>query len=193
WVIDAKQWNHAVAAYLACVEYVDTQTGKVLEALAKSPHASNTIIVLWSDHGWHLGEKQHWGKWTGWERSTRVPLAIVLPESMRSSEFAQAFRPGRKVDTPTSLIDLYPTLVELAGLPRVDGLDGESLTGDTSGVRVVNLGRGSYTVVEGSWRYIHYFDGSEELYNLASDPNQYRNLAAVKSHQAKLAAMRNHL
>ncbi len=76
-VLKYHQWKPAVAAYLACVHFVDAQIGRILDALDAGPHRDNTIIVLWGDHGWHLGEKQHWGKWTGWERAARVPPATA--------------------------------------------------------------------------------------------------------------------
>ena len=76
-VVKYKQWPAAVAAYLACVYFVDAQIGRLLDALEASPHAANTTIILWGDHGWHLGEKQHWGKWTGWDRANRVPLMVA--------------------------------------------------------------------------------------------------------------------
>ena len=107
-----------VRAYLACVTFVDAQAGKVLRALANSPYADNTIIVFWSDHGQHLGEKRHWRKQALWEESTRVPLAIRLPNSVNS---------GTRSDQPASLLDIYPTLLELVDLPSVKGLEGTSL------------------------------------------------------------------
>jgi arylsulfatase A-like enzyme len=119
-----NQWKDAVAAYLACVSFVDAQVGRLLEALDGGPHAEDTAIVLWGDHGWHLGEKQHWGKWTGWERATRVPLAIVPARGDRDRE---RFRSGEVCRRPVSLIDLFPTLLDLCGLPPEPGQDGASL------------------------------------------------------------------
>ena len=118
-----EQWRAAVEAYLACVTYVDHEIGRLLDALDNSPFGDNTVIVLWSDHGWHLGEKQHWGKWTGWERSTKVPLIIVPPKKL-ADRFAAA---GSRCDQPVGLIDLYPTLTELCGVAAPDKLDGQSL------------------------------------------------------------------
>ena len=78
-ILAAGKWKHAIAAYAAATTLVDEQLGRVLKALEASPHAGNTIVVIWSDHGWHLGEKQHWRKNTLWEESTRVPLVIAAP------------------------------------------------------------------------------------------------------------------
>src|SRR5262245_66508918 len=102
----------ALAASLACVSFVDAQVGRLLDALDRGPHADNTVIVFWGDHGWHLGEKQHWGKWTGWERATRVPLVIVPAKGSR-----ERFKAGEVCRQPVGLIDLYPTLLDLCALP----------------------------------------------------------------------------
>ena len=189
-VLKHSQWKAAVRAYLACVTFVDAQVGRLLEALEKGPHAGNTIVVLWSDHGWHLGEKQHWGKWTGWERSTRVPLLIV-PAAGQPAAKKWA---GQRCSSPVSLVDLYPTLVELAGLPERAGLEGLSLKplldnprSGTDRAVVTTFGKGRHSVRSGSWRLIRYEDGSSELYNLARDPNEWTNLAG-KSEHAKTEA-----
>ena len=103
------RWREAVRAYLASISFADAMVGELLQALRQSPHAENTIVVLWSDHGWHLGEKHHWHKFTLWEESTRVPLVIAVPEDTKS---------GGRTSQPVSLIDLYPTLINLCGLPQ---------------------------------------------------------------------------
>jgi arylsulfatase A-like enzyme len=186
-VLKYNQWKPAVAAYLACVHFVDAQIGRLLAALESSPHAANTIIVLWGDHGWHLGEKQHWGKWTGWERATRTPLAIVPPLRDRAR-----YAGGALSDVPVSLIDLYPTLMELCGIkPPATGLDGESLVPvlrdpqRNTGRAVVSTFYGEhYSVRDERWRYIRYADGSEELYDHRTDPNEFTNLAGIPEHAA---------
>ena len=106
---DAGKWQEAVAAYLACINYTDTNIGRVLDALDKSPYRDNTIIVLWGDHGWHLGEKDHWQKFTLWERSCRTPFVIAAPG---------VTKPGSQTQRVVEYIDMYPTLVDLCGLPR---------------------------------------------------------------------------
>ena len=116
--ISPTYWQEMVRAYLACVSFADAQAGKVLQALESGPHAENTIVVFWSDHGQHLGEKRHWRKQALWEESTRVPLAIRLPNAVNG---------GQACRRAVSLIDIYPTLLELCRLPDVAGLEGISL------------------------------------------------------------------
>ena len=193
-VLKHGQWKAAVRAYLACVTFVDAQVGRLLEALEKGPHAGNTIVVLWSDHGWHLGEKQHWGKWTGWERSTRVPLLIV-PAAGQPATKKWA---GQRTPSPVSLVDLYPTLIDLAGLPGRENLDGRSIkpllenpAANTGRAVVTTFGKGRHAVRARSWRLIRYEDGTRELYDLSSDPNEWKNLAGKAEHsrlEARLAA-----
>jgi arylsulfatase A-like enzyme len=151
------------------------------------------LIVLWTDHGWHLGEKQHWGKWTGWERSTRVPLIIVPPAS-HATQFA---RPGSRCARPVSLIDLYPTLVELCQLTAPEALDGQSLAPllrapdrPTGRAVVTTFDPGNVTLGTDRWRYIRYADGSEELYDHQSDPNEWTNLAGEPQHESLLREFR---
>ncbi len=168
-------YEAAVQAYLAQITYADTNLGKVLDALEDSGQRDNTIIALWSDHGWHLGEKQKWHKGTNWEEGTRVPLMIVAPG---------VTQPDSTCDAPVSLVDLYPTLLDLCGLPAYERLDGESLVPwleDPALPRerpayTINGGR-HQSVRSQRWRYIRYSDGSEELYDHAADPTEYRNLA----------------
>jgi arylsulfatase A-like enzyme len=193
-VLKYNQWNAAAAAYLACIYFVDAQIGRLLDALEKSPHAANTLIVLWGDHGWHLGEKEHWGKWTGWERSVRVPLAIAPPRGAQGK-----FGRGQTSTAPVSLIDLYPTVLEFAGVPAPKtGLDGQSLLPmlrdpkQKSSRAIVTTFYGEhFSVRDDRWRYIRYADGSDELYDLVVDPNEWTNLAAKAEHagvKTKLAA-----
>lgn len=178
-VVRHGQWPQAVAAYLACVSFVDAQVGRLLEALESGPHAADTVIVLWGDHGWHLGEKQHWGKWTGWERATRVPLVVAPARAGR-----ERFRAGAVCRQPVGLIDLYPTLLELCGLPPKPDLDGTSLVPQlrdpAAATRpvVITFGAGNHAVRDDRWRLIRYADGSEELYDHQQDPHEWHNRAA---------------
>jgi arylsulfatase A-like enzyme len=178
-VLKHDQWKAAVAAYLACVSFVDAQIGRILDSLDNSPYRDNTLIVIWGDHGWHLGEKQHWGKWTGWERATRVPLLIVPPRSRVSQ-----YQLGTLCPQPVSLIDLYPTLLDMCALPAKQDLDGQSLRPQlrepacqTEPV-VITFDQGNYCVRSERWRLIHYKDGSEELYDHRADPHEWHNLIA---------------
>jgi arylsulfatase A-like enzyme len=186
-VVKYQQWQAAVKAYLACVAFVDAQIGTLLEALDAGPNAKNTIIVLWGDHGWHLGEKQHWGKWTGWQRATHVPLIITTPADATS----EGYQVGAKCREPVSLIDLYPTLIQMCDLPPRDGLSGQSLVPlmrqpgkETGRVVISTFDRGNYSVMGSRWHYIRYANGSDELYDLAADPNEWTNLGQDQNYAA---------
>ncbi|QGJ70965.1 Iduronate-2-sulfatase [Planctomycetales bacterium 10988] len=166
-------WKSAVRAYLASISYADAQLGRVLDTLAESPHASNTIVVLWSDHGWHLGEKQHWHKSTLWEEATRIPLVISAPNYSTGS-----------CPRPVSLIDLFPTLLELCGLQPIAAHDGTSLVPLLKNPKrswdrpaVIEYLFKNAAVRSERYRYIRYRDGSEELYDHQSDPHEWQNLA----------------
>ena len=178
-VIGKNLWKQAVQAYLANIAFADAMVGRVLDALERSPHQDRTVVALTSDHGWHLGQKQHWHKGGLWEEATRVPLIISAPG---------VTRPAAKSAQPVSLVDLYPTFVELAGLPKPEHFDGESLVTllrDPAKKRlrpvVTAMGgedRSSYAVRNERWRYIRYHDGSEELYDHNRDPHEWANIAA---------------
>ncbi len=173
--LSESYWKEMVYAYLACVSFVDDQLGKVIEALENSRYADNTIVVLWSDHGQHLGEKKHWRKQALWEESTRVPLYFSIPG--QQSKGAQSSR-------VVSLLDIYPTLIDLCGLPRIEKLDGQSLVPllhdpDRKWDKPV-LNSWYYknlAVRSENFRYIHYRDGGEELYDHRNDPGEHFNLA----------------
>ena len=168
-------------AYLASISFVDHCVGVVLDALRASPHADNTLIVLWSDHGFHLGEKQHWAKRTLWEESTRVPLLFAGP----------GIKPGKACREPASLIDIYPTLLQLCKLPDNSRLEGLSLVPQLNDP---SIGRkhpaitssyfGNHAIRSRDWRLIVYEDGAEELYDHRSDPDELRNLAGDPAHKA---------
>ncbi len=173
WMKDKKRWQLAVHAYLACVRWTDEQLGRVLDALDKGPHAKDTIVVLFSDHGYHLGEKQRWSKFSLWERTTRVPLIISVPGGVKA-----------QTDQPVELLSIYPTLIELCGLPANPKLEGVSLRplldnpeADWEHVALSTLGQNNHAVRDQRWRYIRYADGSEELYDHRTDPNEWINLA----------------
>ena len=183
WFVEERQWQHAVQAYLASVSFVDACVGRVLDALEQSPHADNTIVVLFSDHGFHLGEKQRWAKRSLWETSTRVPLIIAAPQRA----------PGACAQ-PVSLLDIYPTLLDLCLVEPDAALDGHSLKPllqDPEAAwphhAITTFGPGNHAVRSRDWRYIRYGDGSEELYDHRSDPNEWHNLTAIADPPADLA------
>ena len=193
-VVAHEQWQAAVESYLACTTFVDAQIGRLIDALDASDSSDNTIIVLWSDHGWHLGEKQHWGKWTGWERSTRVPLVIVPPREAKH-QIASA---GKRCTVPVSLIDLYPTLVELCNLAPPNSLDGESLVplirnpqSSSDRIVVTSFDPGNVSLRSAGWRYLRYANESEELYDLKEDPNEWVNLAGQPEHATRVRSFRD--
>lgn len=187
-VTKADAWKKGVQAYLAAITFADAMVGKVLRALETGPHANNTMVVLWSDHGWHLGEKLHWRKFTLWERSTRNILMVRAPG---------VTKPGTACDRPVSMMDLYPTLLELTGVPSPGPQEGESLVRwmrdpkapkTTPALTTYRLG--NHAVRAENWRYIRYNDGTEELYDRRKDPNEWTNLAAkpeMASVKAELA------
>ncbi len=170
---------------LASIHYADAMLGKVLAALEASPHAQNTIVVLWSDHGWHLGEKNHWQKFTGWRACTRVPLIVRVPSG--TPGLTTGTKPSR-CNKPVNLVSLFPTLLELCGLPANPEHDGPSLVPllrDTSAgwphVSVTCLGQpGSYGLSGEHWRLIHYANGDEELYDIELDPTNGRISPATR-------------
>ena len=174
WAIDNKQWRNIVHAYLASITFADAQVGRVLAALEKSKYKDNTIVVLWSDHGYHMGEKNTFQKHTLWERSARTPLIIKAPSMTR----------GARCDRNVQLIDLYPTLVDLCGLPENRKLEGRSLKPllqnpiakwDIPAFTVRK--EGGKSVKYQNYRLIEYGDGSQELYNHEKDPHEWTNLA----------------
>jgi arylsulfatase A-like enzyme len=189
--IGPDYWREMIRAYLACVTFVDDQVGKVLTALDDSPHAERTIVVLWSDHGQNLGEKRHWRKQCLWEESTRVPLALRLPGKKRI---------GQACSRPVSLIDLYPTLVDLCDLPAVALLEGHSLeellqTPDAKWERpaVTTWHYKNHSVRSQHWRYTVYRDGTEELYDHRRDPGEHFNLAGDSQYDEVVADHRRWL
>jgi arylsulfatase A-like enzyme len=174
-VIANNQWSVAVQAYLATISFADAQIGRVLNALDQSGHADNTIIVLWGDHGWHLGEKEHWRKHALWDVSTRTPLIFSAPEGLAKDQLCQR---------PVSLIDIYPTLVDLCGLTKREKVDGQSLKPLLENPKrewgrpvVITYGLNNHAIQTERWRYIKYRDGKKELYDHDSDPNEWINLA----------------
>ena len=185
WLEANNQLRPLVRAYLACISFVDSQVGRIVQAVEQSPMADNTIIVLWSDHGYHLGEKAISGKNTLWQRSTHVPLIFAGPGIPQSA----------KCDQPVELLDLYPTLSDLLKLKAPSHLEGLSLAPqiknpDASRERpaICTHNAGNHSAVDTRWRYIRYADGAEELYDRQSDPYEHVNLAFDKTSRSKYSA-----
>jgi len=196
-VLAADQWRQAVQGYLASIAYADAMVGLLLDALDASPHADNTVVVLWSDHGWQLGEKGHWRKFALWENLTRVVLMFRVPEGVAG--LPQGTTAGARSGRTVSLLDLYPTLVELAGLPENPELDGQSLVpllrdpeAEWDRPVISTYQFSEYSIRDERFHYIRYIDGSEELYDVDSDPEEWTNLAddsAYAADKARLGAL----
>jgi len=174
-VVETDNWHKAVSGYLASIAFADVCVGRVLDALDASPYAENTIIVLWGDHGWHLGEKLHWRKFALWEEAAHAPLMMAGPGIAR----------GGRCTRPVSFMDIYPTLVDLCGLGPNERLEGRSLRpllqnpqAEWEPPALTTHGRNNHSLRSERWRYIRYADGSEELYDHASDEMEWTNLAS---------------
>ncbi|MEM9479925.1 MAG: sulfatase [Verrucomicrobiota bacterium] len=179
-IVKEDKWKSLVQSYLASVSFVDHCVGEVIRGLENGPNKSNTIVVLWSDHGFHLGEKQHLAKRTLWEESTRVPLIITGPD----------IEPGDCTEA-VSLLDIYPTLVQLSGLPQNPKLEGLSLVPQLrspekarSRPALTSSYFGNHSLRTKNWRYIRYADGAEELYDHREDPHELTNLAKDPAHKS---------
>ena len=177
WLQENNQWRNLVRSYLACTSFVDAQVGRILDALEKAGLSENTIVVLWGDHGWHLGEKGLTGKNTLWERATRVPLIFAGP----------GVHAGGRCSQPAELLDIYPTLNELCGLSAVADLEGLSLTPQLKSAvakrerpAITSHNQGNHAVRSERWRYIRYADKTEELYDMQADPAEWTNLIGSK-------------
>ena len=162
----------------------------VLDALDASEYADNTIVVLFSDHGFHLGEKERWAKRSLWEDGTRVPVIISAP----------GYVPGQRTNRPAELIDLFPTLLELAGLENEKGQEGQSLVPlmtnpevDWEHPAITSFGKGNYSVRSTRYRFIQYLDGSREFYDHETDPHEWHNLIDSDDLQAEIASHAKHI
>ena len=183
-----NQWERAIQSYLASIYYTDMNIGRLLDALEKSPKKDNTIIVLWTDHGWSLGEKKRWRKFALWEEPARTPYIWVVPG---------VTQPGTQSNKPVDLMSLYPTLCSLAGIERPEHVSGHDITSllknphaDWAYPAITTHGRGNHAIRTETHRYIRYANGDEELYHNAQDPYEWTNLATnpeYDSLKAKLA------
>ncbi|MCP5110752.1 MAG: sulfatase [bacterium] len=175
WFVESGKWREAVQSYLACARWTDEQVGRLLDTLDASDHAGNTVVVLYSDHGFHLGEKQRWAKFSLWERSTRVPFVVMAPGKAA----------GERCARPVELLSIYPTLIELCGVERREDLEGVSLVPllenpDAAWERpaITTHGKNNHAIRDERYRYVRYSDGSEELYDHREDPREWTNLAS---------------
>ena len=189
-LIEWGEWKNFVQAYLACISFVDAQVGKVLEALERSSYADNTIVVLWSDHGYHAGEKNRFAKQSLWERSTRTVLIFKEPGNLQ----------GQSCGAPVQLIDIYPTLLDMSGLPPYRLAGGHSLrplidnpTAKWEHPALSFYGVGNIAVRDERFRLIQYEDGSQELYDILNDPDEWHNLATRKDKKDVIKQLQKHI
>ena len=187
WLKQNNLLNEAARAYLAATSYADACLGMIFDGLRKSPHYENTIVFVSGDHGWHLGEKLRYRKGTGWSESTRIPFVVRMPGMIQRQDCQRL----------VNMIDFYPSLIELCGLPKKPILDGRSfapllknpnLSWDHPTVTV--HGHGNASVRDERWRFIRYSDGTEELYDLQQDPQEWHNLIRKASPEGKVAMRR---
>ncbi|WP_372775091.1 sulfatase [Mangrovibacterium sp.] len=187
WAIESGEWKKIIQAYLACVSYVDYEIGRVLDALENSEYADNTVIVLWSDHGYRLGEKGTFAKHGLWESATNAPLLFAAPGLPK----------GKVIDSPAEMLSIYPTLLELCGLPSYDRNEGKSLVAtmnesnpDKDAFALTTYGMNNHAVKADDFRYIQYEDGSEELYDHKSDPNEFTNQASNPDYKNEIDVLK---
>ncbi|SNR71567.1 Arylsulfatase A [Lutibacter agarilyticus] len=190
WAIESGEWKKIIQAYLACMSYVDYELGRVLDALESSDYADNTIIVLWSDHGYRLGEKGTFAKHALWETATKVPLLFAGPNVPK----------GKKIDAPVEMLSIYPTLLELSGLPAYNRNEGISLAPmmndknkEEGAFAISTFGMNNHTVKMDGYRYIQYEDGTQEFYDHSTDPNEWTNEAANPTYKEKIEEMKRQL
>jgi arylsulfatase A-like enzyme len=190
WMIKNQEWKNVVQAYLACVSFVDHYVGEVLKALKMGPNAKNTVVILWSDHGYHIGEKNRFAKHSIWERATRAPLLIAGP-SLQSGQICKK---------PVGMIDLYPTILDLCGLEANPQNEGHSLTpllknpeNEWPHAAVTTYGRNNHAVRSEHFRYIHYENGAEELYDHRKDQNEWFNLVKDPEYDQVKQELKKHL
>ncbi len=190
WVLANGQWKPLVQSYLACVSFVDHQVGKLLDALDEHPGKDNTFIVLYTDHGFHLGEKERWAKRSIWKDGAGAPMIIAGP----------GIGKGKVCRKPVELIDIYPTLLDLAGLDSDPKLEGDSMAPLLKDPEAAwpHMARSSFgpfnvAIVSEKYRYIRYHDNSEEFYDHETDPHEWKNLVNSPEVAGLVEKHRRHL
>ena len=190
WAKESGEWKKIVQAYLACISYVDYELGRVLDALENSKYADNTVIVLWSDHGYRLGEKGTFAKHALWETATKAPLIFAGPDLPK----------GKKIDAPVEMLSIYPTLLELSGLPAYQRNEGYSLVdmmqqdkGLVEAKAITTFGMNNHAIKMNGYRYIQYEDGKEEFYDHNSDSNEWNNEAGNPKYKTQIEKMKGFL
>lgn len=195
-VTENNVWKESIQGYLASITYSDAMVGKLLDALEASSYAKNTIVVLWSDHGWQLGEKKHWRKYHVWNNVVRTVCMIKVPKGIKG--MPEGTKAGSRVAASTSLIDIFPTLTELCGIAPKSNFDGHSLVpllkdpeAEWDHAAISTSSRIDLTVFKDGFRYIKYIDnGGEELYNHKKDPDEWYNLAGDPKYSDRIISMR---
>jgi iduronate 2-sulfatase len=187
WAKESGEWKKIVQAYLACISYVDYELGRVLDALENSTYANNTILVLWSDHGYRLGEKGTFAKHALWETATKAPLMFAGPNLPK----------GKKIDVPVEMLSIYPTLLEASGLPAYSRNEGKSLVslmnkdeGIVDASALTTYGMNNHAVRTNQFRYIQYEDGTQELYDHNKDPNEWTNIVGKPEYKDKIEELK---
>jgi len=201
--------KHFLQAYLACVAFADEQVGKVIDALNNSKFKDNTIVILTSDHGWQMGQKQYLFKNSPWENSTHIPMVIKAP----------GVKGGSKVEQPVSLIDIYPTLTDFCGLegdnrknesgfsvggfslkPFLENTNSNKWKGPEGALTAIatdvvdyDLEAQTFAYRTIDYRFILYPNGQEELYDLKNDPNEWTNLASDEKYADKKTELREQI
>ena len=190
WAIESGEWKNIIQGYLACISFVDHQIGRVMEALEHSAHANNTVIVLWSDHGYRMGEKGTFAKHALWEPATNAPLLFAGPNLPK----------GKIIHSPAEMLSIYPTLLELCGLPAYERNEGQSLVSAMvnedpreDAYAITTFGMNNHTVKSELFRYIRYEDGGEEFYDHKKDPHEWTNLARDPDYQDEINELKQYL
>ena len=204
WVLENDQWKKVIQGYLASISFADVQLGRLLDTFENSAYKDNTIVMLWSDHGMHMGEKENWEKFTLWEEATRVPFIIKAPGITKA---------GSRTIQPVSLLDIFPTLAELTGFEVPKHCDGVSVLSlikdpktkrDHSALTSFKFNRASkiyaanpdigHSLRGERYRYIYYEKrGLEELYDHDVDPDEFKNMAYDKEYSSEIKRFRNEI